>query len=542
MRRVPALQRHHITHGCGQPALEHAGEARALLRILEPGVERIDVLRQPLLPGQVRDRVLERRHRQLGVDAEQFSQRLGEALRVLERRVALALLLRDESRIAPQWLRIATPVQRKRPARQRLARIPLALAEVQQAARRKPVAQPPDQRGRQRALVGPVRSGVPFRSVDVVDGDERRFAAHRQSHVSPGELFVHGSPQRVDRRPFVLGVRVRHARRFDDPLDVHRERELDVPRIRHAGDRRGAARMRSACERNVALAREQARGGVEADPARTGQVDLGPGVQVGEVLVGAGRPVERRDVRLELDQVTRHETSGESKAPQDLDEQPGGVATGSFPAGQGLLAGLHARLHPDHVVDVLVELPVQFDEEIDRCDRAAIDLAQPLRQQGAGWLELEIRLQFLGNARLVGERVLLGFGLEEEVERIEHRHFGDEVHLQAELTGLPWDHDAGQVVAERILLPVQEVLGRLDAQRVAQDPGAGMRRRPEADNLRPQRRQAVVAIAGLVGQRDVDRHGLNVTTSGSFRFLCPKIRHKTWTGDPSAAFRYTPSG
>ncbi len=181
------------------------------------------------------------------------------------------------------------------------------------------------------------------------------------------------SPERIDRRPFVLGVRVRHARRFDDPLDVHRERELDVPRVRHAGDRRGAARVRSARERNVALAGEQARGGVEADPARTGQVHLGPGVQVGEVLVGAGRPVECGDVRLELNQVTRHESSREPKAPQDLHEQPGRVAAGSFPARQRLLAGLHARLHPDHVVDVLVELPVQFDEEVDRCDRAAID-------------------------------------------------------------------------------------------------------------------------------------------------------------------------
>ena len=173
-----------------------------------------------------------------------------------------------------------------------------------------------------------------------------------------------------------------------------------------------------------------------------------------------------------------------------------------------------------------MELPVQFDEEVDRCDRAAIDPAQPLRQQGARGLELEVRLEFLGDARLVGERVLLGFGLEEEVERIEHRHFGDEVHLQAELAGLPGNHDAGEVVAERILLPVQEVSGRLDVQRVAQDPCAGMRRRPEANNLRPQRRQPVVPIAGLVGQRDVDRHGLNVTTI---------------EGAPSLALRYTPS-
>jgi hypothetical protein len=46
-------------------------------------------------------------------------------------------------------------------------------------------------------------------------------------------------------------------------------------------------------ERDVALAGEQPGRGVEPDPARARQVDLGPGVQVGEVVVGAGRPVER---------------------------------------------------------------------------------------------------------------------------------------------------------------------------------------------------------------------------------------------------------
>ncbi len=160
---------------------------------------------------------------------------------------------------------------------------------------------------------------------------------------------------------------------------------------------------------------------------------------------------------------------------------------------------------------MLVQLPVQFDEEVDRCDRSAIDLAQPLGQQRAGSLEFEVRLQFLGDARLVGERVLLGFRLEEEVERIEHCHFGDEVDLQAELADLVGNHDAGQVVTQRILLPVEEVLGRLDSQRVAQDPGAGMRRWPEANDLRPQRRQLSVSITGLVSQRDVDGHGLDFT-------------------------------
>ena len=55
-----------------------------------------------------------------------------------------------------------------------------------------------------------------------------------------------------------------------------------------AADRRGARRLRRRGERDVALAGEQAGGRVEADPAGAGKVDLGPGMQVGEVGFGAG--------------------------------------------------------------------------------------------------------------------------------------------------------------------------------------------------------------------------------------------------------------
>ena len=52
--------------------------------------------------------------------------------------------------------------------------------------------------------------------------------------------------------------------------------------------------LRGADQRDVALAGEQAGGRVQPDPAGPGHVDLGPGVQVGEVLgQAAGGTVER---------------------------------------------------------------------------------------------------------------------------------------------------------------------------------------------------------------------------------------------------------
>ncbi len=230
--------------------------------------------------------------------------------------------------------------------------------------------------------------------------------------------------------------------------------------------------MRRAGQRDVALAGQQPGSGIEPDPAGARQVDLGPGVEVREVLVGPRGPVERLDVRLQLDEVSRHEARRQPEAAQHLDQQPGRVAAGTAPGRERLLAGLHARLHPDHVVDVQVQPAVQLDEEVDRGHRAAIDTADPVEQQRAGFIEFQVGLEFLGGARFVDERVLLCLGLEEEVEGIEHRHLGDQIHLQAELAGALGNHDAGEVVAEGILLPVQEVPGRLDMQRVTQDAGA----------------------------------------------------------------------
>ena len=176
------------------------------------------------------------------------------------------------------------------PARQRLAGIPFALAEVQQAARGKRSRSRWISLRRERALVGPERGGVPFRLVDVVDGDERRFAAHRQPHVALGEFRPRLDPARRSPsiRPRCTGCVTRGVSWMR--VDAHRERELGshasaMPVIGAAPLGCGAQR-----KRNVALARQQARRGIEADPTRAGQVDLGPGVQVGEILVGAGRP------------------------------------------------------------------------------------------------------------------------------------------------------------------------------------------------------------------------------------------------------------
>jgi hypothetical protein len=72
----------------------------------------------------------------------------------------------------------------------------------------------------------------------------------------------------------------------------------------------------------MALAAKQAGGHVEADPSGAGYVDLGPGVQIGKVVIRPHRPLDRVDIGLELDQIARHEPCSEAEAPHDLHEQP----------------------------------------------------------------------------------------------------------------------------------------------------------------------------------------------------------------------------
>ncbi len=76
----------------------------------------------------------------------------------------------------------------------------------------------------------------------------------------------------------------------------------------------------------MAFASHQAGRGVQANPAGAGQVDLAPGMQVGEVDLGAAGSVQRLDVRFELYEVARHKTRGQAAVAQQLHQQPAGIA------------------------------------------------------------------------------------------------------------------------------------------------------------------------------------------------------------------------
>ena len=104
----------------------------------------------------------------------------------------------------------------------------------------------------------------------------------------------------------------------------------------------------------------------------------------------------------------------------------------------------------------VLKLAVEVAQEVDRDLRAPIDGLEIAREQRAWRLGFEIGAQLFLDDGIVGERPVLGFFGNEEVERIDDRHVGDEIDRDGEDIGFLGQYDARQKIAERILLPIDE--------------------------------------------------------------------------------------
>src|SRR5689334_17280242 len=103
----------------------------ALERILETRIEGIDVRGQRPLPPEVVPDVLVGREHELVLEPKAAGERAQEGAGLRLARAAIRFV-REERRVLPHGLAVLAPEAGKRPARQLLARIPLALAEVQE--------------------------------------------------------------------------------------------------------------------------------------------------------------------------------------------------------------------------------------------------------------------------------------------------------------------------------------------------------------------------------------------------------------------------
>ena len=164
-----------------------------------------------------------------------------------------------------------------------------------------------------------------------------------------------------------------------------------------------------------------------------GQIDLGPGVQVGEVGCGARRAVERLHVGRELNQVARDEPRRQPEVPQrSAPAASRSRGTSRCRASSVSSRRLHARLQADDVADRrcdsrrLRSTRKSIGPRAARGRSLATKLAQlragrqPTSRNGASSLR---SLGSYANGNCLGRR------LEEEVERIDDRHLGDEIDL-----------------------------------------------------------------------------------------------------------------
>ncbi len=240
---------------------------------------------------------------------------------------------------------------------------------------------------------------------------------------------------------------------------------------------------------------QQSRGWIEPDPTGAGEIDLGPGVQVGKVLRRTGRTVERLEVGLELDQVAGDEARCQAELAQDLHEQPGGVTARSGFVAERLFHRLHARLHADQVADLVLQPLIELDQKVDGIAFLARDRGEERGQQRPCRFEREIGRKVVAQFNVVAERKFVGVGLDEKIERIDHLHRGEEIHRHGKLGGLLGKDETGDPVAVRILLPVHEVLLGRHLERIAQHPRAAMRRRTQSHHVGPETDRPVVLVA-----------------------------------------------
>ena len=138
------------------------------------------------------------------------------------------------------------------------ARVPLALAEVNQTILCVLLDQALEQLDRIAALGRAHRVAVPFRTGRIVDGNKRWFAAHGQTHVAVFQFAIDFMTQRLNGSPLLVGVRLGDTRCFEHALHRHAVVEFDLALFDTTADRRRFARLGRAGERNVSFASKQA--------------------------------------------------------------------------------------------------------------------------------------------------------------------------------------------------------------------------------------------------------------------------------------------
>ncbi len=163
---------------------------------------------------------------------------------------------------------------------------------------------------------------------------------------------------------------------------------------------------------------------------------------------------------------------------------------------------------------------IESDQEIDGADsRHDRVVAHPLHQQfpRSGTLPVlvhrtQIDLEVITQIGRVAERKGFGELLDEEIEWVDDLQVGDQPDGDGQRSGGLGEDQAGHEVAEGILLPVDEVVGRFDIHRVGLDGSATVRRGAQPHYVWVNLHEPVEGVAGPMFQRHFNSHRCDPTT------------------------------
>ena len=306
-----------------EPLIEYPRHPRALFRIGQFGIAGIDIRRQAALPSAASARVLERRHDEFGIDAEFFRGAFRETLGVFDLRLARPFDLRRSDRNSSRSARRPCASRARTPSAAGFRRD--TICPARNAAGRRARSASRNLRIRSSArprLVGP--TAAIFHSGDSRSSTETKVGSppivRRTSPAFRSASTCSPSLSRRAQDSSENGRVIRGASRMRLTL-ISKPNSTSANPTR-AADRRRRAIMRRGGDGDMPLAGQHARGDVESDPAGAGQIDLGPGVQIGEIVLDLARSFDRIDVGTQLDEIAGDETGGETEMPEDLDQQP----------------------------------------------------------------------------------------------------------------------------------------------------------------------------------------------------------------------------
>ena len=125
-------------------------------------------------------------------------------------------------------------------------------------------------------------------------------------------------------------------------------------------------------------------------------------------------------------------------------------------------------------MDHVLQFGVEGDQKRNRPSALRRDLVEILIQQRRFGFRKEIGGEFGRQLLRIGERKFLRVGLDEEVERVDHRELGGQIDLDLEGLDRLGKYVARQPIAVRVLLPIDEVVFGFDLERIARHFGAAM--------------------------------------------------------------------